>query len=387
MSDALFRCLNIDECREPDDRLSKFLNKPLDLPRVLPPDTARGGLDHEVKCPHCETDTNIRVCPECHSDLADQIDRLFSPVINIFGDIGSGKSIFIAVLVNTLSLISEDLIADFRFQCNHTQRNYRRIYYEPVYVQGRVLPPTRSRLADTAIRQPLIYRAVTRLYWRGLYPLRTSKVANLGLYDSSGDDQADPETVALCYRAIPFASAFIVLIDPLSFEDVRSRVSSRAQPSVVTEAQRAKGILDNLSDCYLRSGANRSRQRVKVPTAFVVTKADTLRELTDFYGPDLAQVFTHARHRKGFDLRHGEATSEALKRLLCLWGGADIVKVAKERFARHAFFGISSLGEAPEDGFDEAGNPVRIIPRGFQPMHVEYPFLWVLHQLGLLSEE
>jgi hypothetical protein len=131
-------------------------------------------------------------------------------------------------------------------------------------------------------------------------------------------------------------------------------------------------IIDRLRSHMALSGG----KRIPKDLAVVLTKSDT-----GIFGAD--SLFEKVRMQQSpYDPELAHNISEHCKKLLLSeekLNAPEIVTNAETNFAKVHFFAVSALG----NGLVEP-NGVRIKPDQWRPRRVEEPFLWILHQWGIL---
>ena len=115
-----------------------------------------------------------------------------------------------------------------------------------------------------------------------------------------------------------------------------------------------------------------------LPLAVAFSKMDFVREAGDNAASVYDELFRETRHHGGFC----KEEFENINGLMRSWVRdvdltADIL-AQSENFENNAFFGFSALGCNPKAN----GGRLDRDPRSFR---VEDPFLWLLHQKGLIK--
>jgi hypothetical protein len=90
----------------------------------------------------------------------------------------------------------------------------------------------------------------------------------------------------------------------------------------------------------------------------------------------------NADHSDGFDVEHCGASHREIVDLLEKHGDQGLHGfVDDDRFARHMFFGVSSLGYTPER---IVGHETQIDPEKIKPWNLFDPLFWIFYRQGLL---
>jgi GTPase SAR1 family protein len=331
---------------------------------LLPGKASFGNIPHEALCDVCKTISHTRLCPFCHFELPHDVGHVDQRIIAIIGGRATGKTHYIASLITRLQ---HDVGKNFGFTVrmlgDQTQERWERDFYTPLFVRKTILQPSRPAQIDPEIKSPLIFR----LTFNGSGYRR---VLNLSFFDSAGEDMSSLVTMALQNRYITYADGIIFLLDPLQIPNVRQQLTSVNFPPADLHAS-PEYIVGRLRDLFERERRLRPTQKVKVPIAFTLSKIDTLFPLLE-----PGSEFHHAGHLAGlFDLDDVQSVHSEIQTYLSLWMNPNFCNIIHSSFARYNYFGISSLGEQPDQN-----NRLSAI----NPIRVEDPFLWILHQFGLI---
>jgi hypothetical protein len=129
------------------------------------------------RCPSCQAISTNRICPRCHSQLPNDIDKVDSMIIAVIGAKNAGKSHYITVLIQELK---NQLSADFNFAIraltDKTSDRYDKYFRRPVYEENRVIDATQTALVDRSVMEPLIYELK---FHRSVTNLKTKKIVDL----------------------------------------------------------------------------------------------------------------------------------------------------------------------------------------------------------------
>jgi hypothetical protein len=172
-------------------------------------------------------------------------------------------------------------------------------------------------------------------------------------------------------RYICFASGIIFLLDPLQIDAVRQQVPEQILPKLETAAE-PTFIVERLRELFERQFRLSPTTRVKTPVAFVLSKMDVLLPIID---PGSAMKLT-GEHFGYFNLADSQSVHTEIENYLQNWMGSGFSNRVQSNFTKYHYFGVSSLGRAP----DVKGNLETI-----SPIRVEDPFLWILCQLGFIK--
>ena len=162
-----------------------------------------------------------RICPHCRSKLPTQTDHVDSKILAVIGGTSSGKSHYIATMVQQLqSVLGPNMKIKVMGVGDTTRTNYRDYYYERVYRDKLVLDQTQSAQNNPVVRDPLIYRLE--------FPRQRLRIRaiNLVLFDAAGEDIQDENTLGLYNKYILHAAGIIFLINPSRFSPSASSSAS-----------------------------------------------------------------------------------------------------------------------------------------------------------------
>lgn len=368
LKDTPFRCASpAGRCRpEPDEVRAKAWDDNAPLERVLPAD---GRFRREARCGECGQATHKRLCPRCHMELPHTVGKFPHYIFAVVGAKEAGKSHYLAVLIDqirrelgpALDMLLEPLN-------DYTVRRYREDFHQPLFQKHRTISATHSALADRRVQLPLVYT----LTFSGkdlLGRRRIRSVVTLVFFDTAGEDLNDEDTIATVNKYIYHSHGIILLLDPLQLPDVRARLEGCAPlPGVNTETA---DILTRMTRLVLAGRKLPADAMIPSPLAVAFSKFDAVEPLVD---PQL-QLNASADHRAGFDVADFDAVSAEMQALLARWDGGPLVHQVRTHYRRYGFFGLSALGCNPHGD--------QQVPR-VMPRRVEDPFLWLLHQHGLI---
>jgi GTPase SAR1 family protein len=327
-----------------------FLDRVLRRP-LRPPRDAHGG--------NC----TVKLCPKKHQ-LPFNTGTQNSLVIGLIGARSSGKSHYIASLIDRLQgPVGNDMQLGLMPVTDETADRYRVEFHEPLFVRHLQLPAT-PRLPP-----PLIYELSID---GALWGQKRSRSVTLALYDTAGEDLNDPQVVRQMLLYIPVASGILLLADPLQMPGVRQLLPASSLPPPLKDADPHPILERVIPELEHRRLATRAGKHA-VPLAVVLTKCDALREAGLI---ERDRVWhTNMRHIGYFNRQiHGDMhgmMGECLQR----WSNPVYTTVAS-RFARHAFFGVSATGCAPDPRTQRFPH--------VSPRRVEDPLLWLLAELGVI---
>jgi hypothetical protein len=327
----------------------------------------RATLPRSATCSFCGKESRTYLCPICHFELPHDIESVRPWNIAIVGSRGGGKSFLIGSFIHALQnhLVTSMGITMSMLE-DDTQERWLRDFYRPIFRDRTLLPPTEPAETDIRVKIPLILRLTKAGLLRNHY-------ANLSLFDSSGEDMNKSRTISEHVRSMIFADGLVFVIDPWQIRSVRDRLAdSGIQPTAINEMSSPESLLDRLFGLLEREERIKVGAKVSIPTAFVVTKIDTLKPLLD-PGSLLMSTSTHSHT---LNLKEIETVSEEVKGWLARWLTPGFLGKIEQRFTCYSYFGVSALGDQPR-----AGARLEVL----DALRVEEPFLWILYKKGFVQ--
>ena len=350
----------------------------------LPPAFAANGRLSAARCPDCEAETTIRICPVCHSRLPVHFGKLPSRLIVPVGAKESGKTVFMTVLVHELMhQTGQRLNAALTGADDATRQRYVSDYEHPMYREAKLLPPTKP--PETPSRAPLLFRFTTDGDGRRGLPARLGRAGRLGqgdpqrtllsFFDTAGEDLATQAAVERNVRYLGAADGILLLLDPLQMPGARALAAPGTRwPSRQPNHENAPvTVLENVTELLLSRPGTRPNQRISKPLAIVFTKMDALQN--DL--PETSPLRRPPPRVRYFDERDSCEVHTEMQRLLDRWHGSRIDQIARKYYRHYRYFGVSALGQPPTPDN-------RVSPRGIQPYRVTSPILWLLAQFGII---
>ena len=365
----VFRCITPTCERHPDEALGNYLRQsppPLEL-RVLEGEAAPWGPPRHATCPDCKGKSTKVICPGCHNELPSQFHASKSVTIALLGAKNVGKSHYVAVLVHELTHnLGERFNATLNALDEQTRRRYRNDFQRHLYQLRETIPVTRSARADNSVRYPLVYRfSVER---RRFFFLRQLRVSSVVFFDTAGEDLQHDDTMAVENRYIANSEGLIFLLDPLQIPTVRQELGLPDEGP----GDDPREIMIRAAELIRKQRGLRADQKITTPVALTFSKIDAVRPLL---GPD-SPINRASNHFEHFNLSDAEVVSETIRAFIKHWLGPDFHQTVAHNFSDFQYFGVSALGNPPEDGR---------LAKGVQSFRVEDPFLWLLHRKRMIS--
>jgi hypothetical protein len=194
----------------------------------------------------------------------------------------------------------------------------------------------------------------------------------LYLYDAAGERYETSDGVATFRRFLERTEGVILIVDPFSFETVRSVVKSDVLAGLRHSEADADEVFGRFAQTLRENLRVRSDRRVEVPVAVVLTKCDGLLEVSD-----VAHPYDELGDAAG-DLTKRAIRSDAVRRWLeSVAGQRGLVADLENTFGRCGYFAVSAL-----DAFRlraRASGRTRALIRNDD---TAAPLLWLLDKRG-----
>lgn len=325
------------------------------------------------------TEMARRACPACDRLLPEhETDKVLN--ISIVGDTSSGKTHFIAVLIDQLKrgLLMQTGTGGTRLTAlsPETERKYRDDYYVPILQDRNARLPGTARGTFNAQGQPIPHDPLA--YQLMLHDRQTNLTQSINLlfYDIPGEEIADSTLIVQFGEHILRSDAIIYLADPVTIDKVREKLPSHLQPGTSSiSARSAHEVLSNIMYRFeqyqkIQAGAN-----IEVPTAIMLSKSDLLKYTIPVnqhrnYLIFQPKIYDGKAHPQEFARIHQEIES-----CLHFYGEHALLQISS-RFTNLNFFAVSATGGPPD------GNGKYVY---LEPLHCLDPFVWVLWKLGCID--
>jgi hypothetical protein len=320
-----------------------------------------------ANCPHCNKETQVRICPNCHFELSHDAGLVKDRVIAIIGGRQTGKGHYIATLIHRLE---NEVGLGFNFSLrsigDNTRRRFDEEYHSPLFNDRKLLEPTRSATVNAAVKEPLLFRLTTSNS-KG----QVKEAVDLSFFDTAGEDMQSLTTLNVEARYIFHAAGIVFLLDPLQIPSVRVQLNPDNLPPLLPDSNPI-GIIDRLRDLFEKNGQVAPNQGISIPVAFALSKTDALEPILKPRS-QLRQNSLQVSNR--FNEQDFQSVHTEVEGYLNHWIGSGITNRINHGFSNFRYCGVSSLGRPPQGGMLQSVNPIR----------VEDPFLWILKQLHVID--
>lgn len=328
----------------------------------------RRTTEESRECPGCQCDADQQVCPKCRSDLPDRYAQVSNKMIALVGPTASGKSTYLAVLINELmNKIGAELALTVEYGDDVTMLRYQTEFYDPLFGRSTFVAQTARLSSDVNLRaRPLVFRIAQTKRHRSLSrsEARPDR-ATLVFFDSSGQDATMGADMNRYLRYLKYAAGIIYMVDPIGLPAAAADILPQQGATATTPRSAYLVIQDATKN--MRSSAGEAL--LKAPAAVVLTKTDLLKPAVADVGPLERRLSASGLHRDERD-----SVKEFVRALFHRWQ-IPIEDYMNQNYARWDLFGVTSLGRPPLG--------MEVAPEGIHPKRVADPLLWILSELGL----
>lgn len=320
--------------------------------------------NRKAGCFRCTETSQTLYCPKVKKVIPRDFLEKDSLPIALLGAKASGKSNYIAVLVNE---IRYKMSAKFNCTLSVTSSEesklyYDKYYYDPLFNNSNVVDATNA--VDEI--PPLIFPIN---FMDSKY--RATKSSILTFYDTAGEN-LDTQSSMVLLSYIPNSKGIILLLDPLQVSSIRKQLEGKmALPNKNTDVNLVlHRVVDNIRQVKKVKGP------IKIPLAVVFTKIDALEKF-DILPPGscLREESDHMK-RGIFVMSDYENCNIELETLVANWLDEELLMLIKN-FEKCSFFGISSFGSVPNGS--KLSSEIR-------PRRVLDPLLWLLAENNYIKK-
>lgn len=371
-SDVMFRCSNLTGCKKHNDvELSKYWGKDqqLEPPYFSAKRRWLGGTQESAVCPECGNTSYWMICPRCHNRIPKQMIKAKGYIISIIGARSSGKTNYITTLINELMQRGSCLgnigtVASnvANIPENNTQTRYERDFFNILYKNGKCPPQT--SMNDPRSRVPLIYE----LSQKGKKPLY------LVLYDTAGENFADPRNITNNVKFLKQSDACIYLLDTFAVPYVHDKLKGTL--GLPDNELKYDRIVDNVIGHFEEGDPHVREEQYGKPMALVFSKIDSILSNEEIFRDTSIEGMSIERNSSfldgnGVNLDDMDSVSDGIRGALHSWGEDNFINNIENHYKKVHYFGISALGGMP----DKNGNI-----NNLRPYRVLDPLVWILHE-------
>lgn len=369
-----FRCQNPSCITEPDEKYSQFrdIRPALRMRHIIKTNLTK----KKLKCDQCNEDSTDRICPHCHTSLPYTIGEFEDFTFAIIGAKASGKSHYIAVLINELKKnIGRLFKTDLQAVDDETVTKYKTSFYNHIFEKQETIPETKSARSNRDVKTPMVYNLKIR--GNSLFKKNKIKdVVTISFFDTAGEDLDSKNNMSTTNKYIYHSKGIILLIDPLQVGEIRNEVKTKGikLPEQFTEPAE---IITRVAGIIRENNSIPMNKKIDIPIAVAFTKIDVLPEVIDTSGYNF---FNPSGHKGFFDKKDADSIHSNIEILLNDWDGIEFLNNLQADFNHYGFFGLTALGSNPGNPGVEIGK----IPK-LRPHRVADPFLWLLKEHRLIK--
>lgn len=334
-----------------------------------------------IPCRRCQGVCNVQVCPVCHRDLPQNWRQASVMTMAIAGARGSGKSVYIAVMLDALIKYSQRRSWSISPFTTGTRDTFERNYFEPLFQENRAIggtPPIEGGGAYQ--RDPLIWHITGS---RGDF--------YLAIRDVAGEDLQNASETSDGFGYLGRADLLVFLFDSLQLPSMRQILSG-----IIPEVDESK---IGASSAQVLPKVLRFADSGHADLALSFSKFDAFHELpkadTEPYARIMGDPAAHfnrddtnhrpsgphaAQDAKNWFLTDVDFLDQEVRSLFQVIREDSVtlqadqaVETGRIRAVQH--FAVSAVGETPQ-------HSDQLTERGISPFRVLDPVLWGLYRRG-----
>lgn len=351
--------------------------RPAPQPKTLEYSRSRTWIE-ELTGPEFTAELAVRQCPNpaCKKPLFENIETCDNVNIAIVGDSSSGKTHYIAVLIDQLKrgVLMQHGNGHVRLMHlnSYTSTMYINNYQKPILQDHSAVSATgrgRYDAAGNPIRtEPLVYQLSVQDN-----TIHTNSTINLLLYDIAGADLADNIALVQFGEHVLRADGIIYFADPVAMPGIQQHLPTHLQIS--TAVRRAEEVLSTVMFRMEQYNRIHTGGTIDIPTAITVSKSDLLQYVV----PRQEWKDYWLMYKPSYDgkvhLDDVQRVNQEVIHILQQQGEYPLLQISK-RFEQVSFFAISATGNAPDGNARYA----RI-----EPHRCLDPLIWLLWKLRFLD--
>lgn len=377
-NEVMFRCSNELECKKGDDpELRKFWGEKQQIPHQCPSFKPKlsfgslfGSMPESAKCPQCGKKSYLVICPHCHNRIPKRMVKEKGYIISIIGAVNSGKTIYIATLINELfryghflGNIGTTASAVASIDGFNTHKRYEEDFFNVVYKGSKL--PGNTNPNEVKNKIPLIYE----LGQQGKPPIY------LVFYDTAGENFNVLKNIASNVKFLNQSDAVIFLLDTFSIPYVHDKLKAPMGLSDIKD--RYDKIISNLITHFEEGNRHIRDAHYKKPMALVFSKIDVILKNDELFQNTAIPGMSIERNSSfldgsGVNLSDIDSISDGIRAGLNSWNEQNFINSMENHYKNVKYFGISALGGMPDI------KQQRII--NLRPYRVLDPLVWILHQ-------
>lgn len=324
-----------------------------------------------MKVRYRRQELTTRLCPCCHMPLIEDAGKYDMYMFSVIGDTNVGKSIYLRVLEAMIEKGSFD--AAMYFVGTKEEKEY---YFK---TRNEVINE-RKAIAATIGRVPALTFQLT--YFN--IAANTRNTVLITFCDIAGEKCRDHEELKIYGKHLKASSGLLFLIDPTRYSRVKNTLSEESRASIDHAYQLEVIAAINR---FLVSGTHNTYS--DIPTAIMITKSDTLKEVGYFQESDdrrkiLSDPDWNNRHPKYLNVAEIKRIHHGVEGFLNAMGERDFTLKVSDLFSSYSYFISSSLGRsiAVNDNYDEV-----VKNSGINPYRITEALYWMMERNNLIPRK
>jgi hypothetical protein len=327
-----------------------------------------------ASCPKCGTPTSQEACEYCFGAIPAHWRLSKVTCVAMAGARATGKSLMLAVSKEQLALLFDRHHHSTFHGIGNTDEFFFRNYTQTLYEKRELMEPTASATSEvTTVREPMMFQFTERR------PDGSNRLRILVLRDVAGEDLEARGGRDNSLGFYSRADAVVALIDPLTVPQIRALLADLVPGDTLIGGD-GLAVLRHVIDLM---GDGIPGARTPIPLAVVLSKVDTLQQLTEVKNTLWAKIMDRpgsplqrdpSLASPGFDATDGDLLHAEVAGLLEELGARSLTAMLRDRVDTYHYFATSALGVSPE-GKD-------VPPGGISPFRAVDPFKWILDVTG-----
>jgi len=354
-------------------------------------------LPKSMQC-QCGKVSTFKACPhtaECGLELPSKIGDLSDITIAIIGAAGTGKTHFIALLVQRIKQLTNDFDWTLTALDSDTVKRYNKEFYTPLFEDHTTIPPNQAGIKYRPLLYSLRLNNCLPTFFRrmndnlpGFLRLKNHKKIMLVFFDTAGENfNIDTHELDALGRYICNATGIICLLDPLQLSPIRKELHGKIElpPQTTDTAQVLNKVYELIEHGFKVQGRKMTRNdQVPIPLAVTFSKVDAISAPDQTCPPTLLPesnvVYQESRHSGHLNIADFNNINDHMRDWLEVVDKSNDIRQPCGHFEKLAFFGVSALGENPK-----TSGTKQTLTRDPRPRRIEDPFLWILSQRKLVD--
>lgn len=301
--------------------------------------------------------TRNRICPCCHNPLPPTYGKFPVKFISVVGITSSGKTVYLSQLLKRfVHYMGKGGCAAFDLGGNG------RKFVEDHPVERDIPLPIGT--PEAVLSTPLFYNVEKK---------KGGGTWTLVLYDIAGENCVNPDKMEQFGPFIVNADAYILLLDPDQFTQVKAVADGNRQNNTSLP-------IDVIEAMYNAFVAQNDEKPI-TPLAVSFSKSDRLRQ----HFAKGSRVYDDVENKGGFDSSgYNNIKGEVWRFLNSMAEGQDLIAQVNAAFSRFGYFAFTALNCEVEER-EEEGRKIHMPDTIPDPKRIEEPILWILNQLGFIE--